>query len=333
MPGHDTPGHDTPGLEARLRLRDVCFTGDTSHIARPWRLPPDPEARGLVIFQHVPKSGGTTVDFILAAAAAARGRGYQRFSVGRFFAPPVWLVPGWTGSWNTVEEYAASMATHEPSVSEPAFSLCSGHFPFGIHRVLKQTARYVTLVRDPLAREVSSYNFHYQRGFIDDTRTLDDLLCQGVLLDNPQTRMLAGPEAMHGPCTEALWQQALRHLEQDFALVGVTEHAHAFIGALLGWLDFPAVCYVHSQITTLRRLERPSPELARRLRTVHAWDVRLHAWCQQRWLAWENAHRTAIPTTSPVPGEEILTVPGAERAASVRYDLEGRHPIGAKIMT
>lgn len=302
--------------EARRQLREVCFTGNTEHLAQPWRLPPDPAASGLVIFQHVPKSGGTTVDFILAAAAARRGRGYQRFSVGRFFAPPVWLVPGWTGSWNTVAEYAAQTATASPPEADTAFTLCSGHFPFGIHHLLQRPARYVTLVRDPLAREISSYNFHYQRGFLDETQNLEELLRQGVLLDNPQTRMLAGPEAMHGPCTEAIWQQALAHLEQDFALVGVTEQAHGFIGAVLGWLGFPAARYVHSQVTAIRRLEQPDSALATLLQQVHSWDVRLHALCRQRWQAWEAAHGDTLPQTPPTAEMEIIAVPGEQRIAT-----------------
>jgi hypothetical protein len=293
--------------EERRKLRGVNFTGDLEHLARPWRLP-RPESCDLVIFQHVPKSGGTTIDFVLSAVAERCGRGYRRFGVSRTFIQPVWIVPGWTGAWDTVGEHARNGETTS------GFGICSGHFPYGVHRLLGRPARYVTLVRDPLAREISSYNYHHQNGSLADSDSLEDLLSQGRLLDNPQTRMLAGPAAMRGPCTEDTFHQAIANLELDFALVGVTERAHEFLGALLGLLGFPAVQYVHSRVTAIRRIESPDPRLGELLGRIHAWDVRLHRRCEERWRTFEERHRDSIPeSSSPTDDSEIVVVSGARR--------------------
>ena len=289
-----------PPAERRW-LRWVTFSGDHERLARPWRPAAGLPAGDLVIFQHVPKSGGTTVDFVLAAAAERCGRGYRRFGVSRVFDPPVWMVPGWTGAWDTVAEHAGS---RQPT---PGFGICSGHFPYGVHRLLDRPARYVTLVREPLAREISSYNYHHQNGVLADAESLAELLSHGRLLDNPQTRMLAGPAAMRGPCTEGTFQQAVANLAADFAVVGVTERAHEFLEAVLGLLGFPAVRYVHSRVTAIRRIESPDAQLADLVRRVHAWDVRLHDLCHERWRTFEDSHRDSIPAlTSPADDTEIV---------------------------
>lgn len=297
--------------EERRWLRWVNFSGDRQQIARPWRLPAAgfrlPAAGDLVVFQHLPKSGGTTIDFVLAAAAERCGRGYRRFGVGRTFDPPVWIVPGWTGAWEAVAEYARS--------SDPTsgFGICSGHFPYGVHRLLDRPARYVTLVRDPIAREISSYNYHHQNGVLADSDSLEDLLSQGRLLDNPQTRMLAGPAAMHGPCTEDVFHEALANLDRDFAVVGVTERAHEFLGAVLGLLGFPAVQYVHSRVTAIRRIDAPDPRLREYLGRLHTWDVRLHGLCEERWRAFEERYRDSIPESSTGFDDATIVVSGERR--------------------
>jgi len=287
--------------ESRRWLRWVNFSGDQDFIALPWRMPTAPTDSTLVIFQHLPKSGGTTIDHVLAAAARRCGRGYLRFGVGKGCDPPVWIAPGWTGAWGTVEQH---VQTRAPT---PAFTICSGHFPHGVHGVLDRPARYITLVRDPVAREISSYNYHYQNGVLDESESLGDLLSQGRLLDNPQTRMLAGPAAMRGSCTEDTFNQAQTNLERDFAIVGVTEHAHDFLGAVLGLLAFPAVRYVHRRVTAIRRIESPDATLTHLLQQVHAWDLRLHRTCQERWQAFVHRHRDSIPRqVPPVDNGEVI---------------------------
>lgn len=286
-----------PAPQPGSHLQDVVFCDPTLHLARPWRLRQPAAADESVIFLHVPKSGGTTVDFLLAAAAAWKQETYRRLAIGRLFAPPVWLTPGWTGAWGAAETRFAS----------PAPRLLSGHFPFGLHARLPGPARYVTLIRDPVAREISSFNFHVQRGFLSATARLEALLEQRTLLDNPQTRLLAGPEAMDGPCTEAVFAAACAHLEQHFALVCPTEASAGFIAALLGYLGYPPVLHTHNQITRVRSLSAPSPELRASLAAYHAWDVRLHARAGAMWATWQATAGVEIPT-APLPPETLVVV-------------------------
>jgi hypothetical protein len=305
----------------RQWLRHVNFTDGNVQSAVPWGLPKLPNNE-LIVFQHLPKSGGTTIDFILAATAARCGLGYRRFGVSTAFAPPVWLVPGWTGAWDTIKEYA------ETQVADAGFGICGGHFPHGVHELLRRPARYVTLIRDPLDRELSSFNYHYQNGVLDESISLEDLIEQGHLLDNPQTRMLAGRASMRGPCSEETFQLALLHLERDFDLVGVTEQVQGFIAALLGRLGFPAVTYERSRVTVIRRIETANPRLLEIMRRAHVWDLKLHCWCKERWREFEEKHHHLIPAqTLPTDAEEIIPVSG-ELRVSDSSTARSQYPTG-----
>lgn len=287
----------SPALQPGPHLQDVVFCDGTLHLARPWRLHRPAAAEETVIFLHVPKSGGTTVDFLLAAAAAWKQEHYRRLPIGPLFSPPVWLVPGWTGAWGAAE---ARFTAPGPRI------LC-GHFPFGLHSRLPGPARYVTLIREPVAREISSINFHCQRGFLPATVRLETLLADRVVLDNPQTRLLAGVAAMDGPCTEATFAAACAHLQQHFALVCPTEAAAEFIAALLGYLGYPPVLHTHNQITRIRPLAAPTPEQVAAIQAYHAWDCRLHALAGEIWPAWKAQAVAEIPV-EPLPPETMVVV-------------------------
>lgn len=281
------------------KYRDARFTGSDCRLAVPCRIRPLARCRP-GIFLHIPKCGGTTLDFIMAACAQSHGRRYHRFAVG--FDPPVWIAPGWTGAWDSVARFAATGAACP--------DLCSGHFPFGVHDLLDPPRRYVTLVRDPVAREVSSYNFHFQRGFLDGRDSLEQLIATGAMTDNPQTRMLAGRRALYAEtCTEDIFEQALANLDASFDLVGIVEKSDEFLAAWLGLQGYPPVAYVNNQVTAVRRITGIDPSLRRILTEHHRWDAALHERCRQRWEAWMAGHAEGMPEPGTLPPEtRVLAV-------------------------
>src|SRR5262245_12090833 len=198
------------------------------------------------IFLHVPKCAGTNVNFLLAVCCSYTGQKYRRLIVTEF-RPPIWIAAGWTGAWGSVlREGFAGAATAK---------FVSGHFPFGIDALLPSPSHYITLIRDPVEREVSSYNFHFQRGFIDGSVPLATYVENRQLVDNPQTRMLAGKQAMFGPCTEETFALAQHNLQTRFPLVGAVPYVHDYICALLGMHRWPPVLYARAQLTAVRKID------------------------------------------------------------------------------
>lgn len=237
-------------------------------------------------FLHVPKTGGTTVHFVLMAALAAAieaGKSsYRRFRVPRVAGTsPIHIAAGWTGSWSEVEKAAIN---NEPPVRGAFYS---AHCPFGFHRIIGyERARYFALVRDPVARELSSFNFQYQRGYIRHSLTFQDYLEINAPLDNPQVRMFAGPDAMTGPCTERTYEVALANIQSSFGLIASVRQSLEFIRALLGLYGLPAVAFVRSQVTGKKALASVHGELEIRLREFHSFDGRLVEQVEANWQNW-----------------------------------------------
>ncbi|WP_233847556.1 chondroitin 4-O-sulfotransferase [Paraburkholderia sp. HD33-4] len=121
-----------------------------------------------------------------------------------------------------------------------------GHQPYGIHRVIKHPVNYCTILRDPLARQISHYwyaangkNGEVTRGV--SVSTPEALAQQGVLsLDewvresiggrNLFVQMLSGEPAVN----EASLAVARIHLREQIGTVGVCEDISEFLLRLCG---------------------------------------------------------------------------------------------------
>ncbi len=287
-------------MRCMQRHPGLSFAGTRLEAAEPFAVSGVPlHSEAPALFLHIPKTGGTTVHFAIMAAlesAIEAGRAsYTRYRVPRVEGEsPVALRPGWIGSWPEV--LARAPAFTRPA--SPAFF--SAHCPFGFHELLGlDNAVYFALVRDPVERELSNFNFLYQRGFLDATNTLEGLLNAGEILDNPQARMLAGVGAMSGAFGEAEYQQALRHLEHHFVLAATAKQLQPFLRALLGLWNLPPVAYVWSQVTGLKLQSSISAELERRLRALHAYDDRLVCHVEDRFTRWLARHAREGPPLEP----------------------------------
>ncbi len=138
------------------------------------------------------KTGGTTLSDVLVRNFPEA----QRFS-------------GWSTETNSVlglHRYAAIKECHDrlPRQQRRALALLNGHVPFGVHAVFEQTAKYITLVREPADRAVS--NFYYlletpaEPLFYPHLKdmTFGDYVASDLCLDNSQVRALSGCEEL-GP--------------------------------------------------------------------------------------------------------------------------------------
>lgn len=179
--------------------------------------------RPALIFLHIPKCGGTSLTSMLAEAVPE----HLRFSVDGTD------VAGSRG------ELAAL-----PDPERRRIDLLLGHLSYGWHELLApRPARYFTLVREPVARVVSHYNYvlshekHYLHSPVVGAKmTLADYVESGVTTEanDGQVRQISGAEDIvqspYGPSEVgygedhgALLEGAWANIERHFLLVGILE--------------------------------------------------------------------------------------------------------------
>lgn len=122
------------------------------------------------------------------------------------------------------------------------YKVFTGHFPYGIHHFIKGECDYITFLREPISRAVSHYNFiknnigetnnenkyktlHQEfklKDIFKHNSTLNPF--KGILVDNMQSRMLAGYLYFPFPKnSKLLLLKAKQNLEKKYKAFGIQE--------------------------------------------------------------------------------------------------------------
>lgn len=253
-----------------------------------------------IIFLHIPQTAGTNVDNI-ACAVSEFGKQfhYQRLPVPRVpNRSPNLVTPDWIGGLKQLQD--------QPHLLDaiPESFLITGLFPYGLHTYFNVPCRYVTLVRNPLERELSHANFAYQRGYLSPEEFESYLMER--MIDNPQVRLIAGREYMEGCCTEKTLAKAMENIERDFLLVAPSEDVDAFLQILAGVQGWGPLAYAPMQITHKKVVEELNPSLTDHLLQKHQWDLKLYEWVKARWGAYKE--KIVLGTKELFPEDRVLTL-------------------------
>ena len=121
-----------------------------------------------------------------------------------------------------------------------------GHVHFGIHRSISNQCRYITMLRDPVERVVSSHHYvlhtpgHPKHNeYVASGHTLrQSVECGHFLRDNDQVRFVAGVDLPFNALTDEHLEMAKRNVRDWFPVVGLAEAFDASILLMaerLGW--------------------------------------------------------------------------------------------------
>ncbi len=185
----------------------------------------------MLLFLHLPKTAGTTLRVMLK-------RVYAREEIFETYAH------------ETTEACAQAVNDLEPG-TRASVRLVAGHFGYGLHSLIPGEHRYITFLREPVERVVSTYYHmrdlpgdHWQirrrrlslRGFLESGTTLE--------VDNGMTRILSGVGCAGGlgACPEDALELAQRNLTHDFDSVGLSEkfdESVVLLGRKLKWRRVP----------------------------------------------------------------------------------------------
>jgi len=236
-------------------------------------------SKTVCVFVHMPKAGGSTLQDVIQ-------RQY----------PPAATLDIDGESVASVQS-SVDRLRQMPEEDRKRIACVKGHVPFGIHRWLPGTPRYVTMLREPIQRIVSDYFFAsnttdhilFERMRRDrlslkdfvllrDEEGLSDIYCR-ILSETVNWDSLAdSPRTLPADALAT----AKENLERCFAVVGITERFDESLLLLQGAFGWKDVHYERVNVTRDKPPEvRLTGEELNAIRLYNSRDIELYAFAGQ----------------------------------------------------
>jgi hypothetical protein len=220
----------------------------------------------LIIFLHLPKTAGSTLARIIE-------RQYKASAI-------LHLYPSSFG-----EELVAI-----PQNRMELVRIVMGHLYFGAHAFLSQPCTYLTMLRDPVDRVISHYNYvrHQPSHYLYEEAcrmSLRDYVefCGRQEPNNDQTRLLAGGCNVpnFGQCSEEMLNIAKRNLADHFAVVGLTEEFDRSLIIMKRAFKWRDPFYISENVGQVRaRKEKIPRDTLRVVENHNALDIELYRYAK-----------------------------------------------------
>jgi hypothetical protein len=219
-------------------------------------------AKPILIFSHIPKTGGLTM----------------RKIIDQHFAP------------HQIYKYPAHHEARTLSLVPPSkishIRCVYGHCRFGVHRHFDRPFQYITMLRDPLKRIISSYYFIRSSPsnklhekvkkmsleeyvFSRDSRI-------NLPLHNHQTRFISGKN-------DPDIKLAMENIRKHYVFIGITEmypESVFMLNRLMGWKHKP---YSKENITKNKPKKIPLSDRAiKHIKEQNALDYQIYEYCKEQ---------------------------------------------------
>jgi len=252
-------------------------------------------APDLLINFHIPKTGGTTLNILLRA----------NFPGGAYFDAKTGETASalWTHSADAIE---AAYRALSPEAQRKVRCVSGAHLPMGVHTRFGRPAKYITILRDPIDRVVSTYYYIQTGNPVPELKrhlgTIEDYLESHIDpgAENSQVRILCGaPELDTGygsdglPAPFAAVEQ--RHLDmakrniEDLFLTAAPLAQFSLLVLMLrriyGW-EWRRTVFERINVTKGRaKLDQIAPATLRRIEELNRFDIELYRWVEARFRA------------------------------------------------
>ena len=218
----------------------------------------------MILFIHIPKTAGTTMQSIFK----------------RHFEKKSCLFINRFKDFRSLK----NIKEHSPS----KLNLVQAHMPFGIHNYLKFEKRYITFLQNPVNRVISLYHSIYQspnhylyKEVVKYKMTLKDFIDSKITveIENGQVRLLSGSD-LNTPIyqiNENHYQTAKTNLDKYFFSVGICEKFDDSLLLLANKLDRKSVPYYYSRnVGNYLHNQKVPCHIIDQIKELNSYDIKLY---------------------------------------------------------
>ena len=190
-----------------------------------------------LIFLHIPKTAGTTLNRIIE---------WQYNPLTIFTMDPYRI--------RATPERLQKLSERR----RRRLRMVRGHLYYGIHEFLPQGATYFTMLREPVARFLSSYYFIQRRPLHPMHRKVtterigvEDFIRLTPRRQNLQCSLIAGIKN-DGTCDERMLDKAKENLAKSFSVVGISERFEESLMLMAKTFDWEIPFYENRKVSKTR---------------------------------------------------------------------------------
>jgi hypothetical protein len=256
-----------------------------------------------LIFCHVPKTAGTTLNRIIESQ-------YNPLRIHSI--PGAKRIVG-------IERFKRLSERRRRRIR-----VLKGHVEYGLHTYLPQPSTYMTMLREPVAQVISSYYYGLSSKAhplveIMNARntTLEEYVDLAQWANNLQTKLLGGipmaevqpfeslaiakrgetvpPEKFLGRhADESTLAAAKSNLEREFSVVGVTDRFDESVALMIVAYGWNVPFYQKFRETKKRPPEKIADPAIEKIRRLNAYDIELHAFGRKLFEGALERNRAAV---------------------------------------
>ena len=258
-----------------------------------------------LIFTHMPKTGGMSMFASLSEYYGSR-----------------------IADMYNISAYEAKQAPAEDFLKDPSMCIYAGHFPFGLHEWLARPSCYMAMVRNPVDRLVSLYQYSIQyrlhirnmrettgksykevfadkdaadfyRDFLPWVKAPETfsgfLSSNSPEIDNGMVRRFSGYGLNPEPCPKEALEQAKDNIDQYYSVVGLLEQYAETVGMLrsaFGWnlTEF----HINKSTEQSRKSTKLKSDARKRIKAKNPLDIALYDWLVKRFEKTSQSDATPI---------------------------------------
>jgi hypothetical protein len=190
-----------------------------------------------LIFLHIPKTAGTTLNRIIE---------WQYNPLSIFTIDPYRI------------RATAERLKQLPEARRRRLRMVRGHLYYGIHEFLPQGATYITMLREPVARFLSSYYFLQRRPLHPMHRKvksekigIEDFIRLTPHRQNLQCSLIAGIKS-NGKFDDRALEIAKDNLVKSFSVVGISERFEESLMLIAKTFDWQIPYYENRKVAKTR---------------------------------------------------------------------------------